>query len=154
MHATRITFILAGLLLPLIGPLSAAEAAPSNPGTPPAQRTSALVDRNQAVAKVADRACVTSGGYGGARFKKLTGPVTKLKVTLWAYDGVSDGQHVRVRLVTKNSKGQRHYWKWHKTSSEKTWHTTARDVYGIFEVGAQVAQFKGDRRLDMCTAWK
>ncbi|GAA3679353.1 hypothetical protein [Streptomyces iranensis] len=129
-------------------------ATSASPALADRNNTVAPPERNQTVTALRVKSCVTTGGAGSVRYKGFSQPVQKLKLRLWAWDAVADGQHVRVRLVTKNHKDHKRYWKWHKTSSDNKWRTTARDNHGIFNVGVQVAQFKGNKRLELCTSWK
>lgn len=101
--------------------------------------------------------CTTKGAEGFIYIPKFDGPVTSLKLEWHITDILADDHHARIRFLSKQHNGKIHYWPWHKAMGGKGDHqyapTTANDDYGIFDVGAEVARFEGNTKLNSCVEW-
>ncbi|MEW2614854.1 hypothetical protein AB0937_32690 [Streptomyces sp. NPDC047880] len=101
--------------------------------------------------------CKTTGADGFIFIPTFDGAVSSLELEWHITDTLADDHHARIRFLSKQHNGKTHYWPWHKATGGKGDHeyasTTARDDYGIFEVGAEVARFEGNRKLNSCIEW-
>ncbi|GGR74427.1 hypothetical protein GCM10010269_11850 [Streptomyces humidus] len=101
--------------------------------------------------------CTTTGADGFIYIPSFNGPVTALKLEWHITDTLADGHHARIRFLSKQHDGTIHYWPWHKAVGGKGDHeyaaTTATDSYGIFDIGAEVARYEGDTKLNSCVDW-
>ncbi|MER6558556.1 hypothetical protein ABT300_12560 [Streptomyces sp. NPDC001027] len=101
--------------------------------------------------------CTTTGADGFAYVPSFKGAVSTLKLEWHITDTLADGHHARIRFLSKQHDGTIHYWPWHKAAGGKGDHeyaaTTATDSSGIFDIGAEVARFEGDTKLNSCVDW-
>ncbi|MEU8027192.1 hypothetical protein AB0C13_00965 [Streptomyces sp. NPDC049099] len=97
--------------------------------------------------------CNTTGASGGLTVPNFNGPTDHIRVHMDAYDSLSDGHEVKIRLITTNAAGKYHYWAWHGNyggaGTDKEFNTTAKDDSGIFGAGIQVAR----ANLNSCITW-
>ncbi|WP_405924728.1 hypothetical protein [Streptomyces sp. NBC_00035] len=118
----------------------------------------ATLTTSPAQAAAANRGCDTTGADGFIYFPSWgTGPVTTLKLEWHLDDTLADGHHTRIRFLSKQHDGTIHYWPWHKNTGGAGNHewaaTSATDSYGIFDIGAEIARYEGDTKLNSCTDW-
>ncbi|WP_406269825.1 hypothetical protein OHT93_17220 [Streptomyces sp. NBC_00191] len=103
------------------------------------------------------RGCVTTGASGGYDYSNYHGPDAKVAIKFNLSDTASDGHHVRIRFISKNVNGTIKYWAWRSNldgaHTTKYWSTTAADSSGLFDIGVQVARFKGNTVLNACADW-
>ncbi|MER8006054.1 hypothetical protein [Streptomyces sp. NPDC094149] len=101
--------------------------------------------------------CATTGASGGVKISNWSGPGATVGLTFNLIDTLGDDHHVRIRLVSEQSGGNKVYWPWRKNydgvNTTKTWTSTASDDRGLFEIGVEVARFEGDQLLNSCTNW-
>ncbi|WP_327722087.1 hypothetical protein OG381_46860 [Streptomyces sp. NBC_00490] len=102
--------------------------------------------------------CFTTGAAGSMGYDYQGGVTAPIDVELGVSDTSADSHHVAVRLITRDTNGDRHNWSWHHWYSGKdtgnTWNTTAQDTdKGIRDLGVQAAVFEGDHLLNSCTEW-
>lgn len=103
------------------------------------------------------RVCTTAGAVGGYEFSNYHGPDARIAIRFYLSDTSNDGHNVRVRLISKNVRGTIKYWAWHANldgpGTTKHWNTTASDSSGLFDIGVQIARFRGNTILNACAKW-
>ncbi|MCX5429994.1 hypothetical protein OHU11_20190 [Streptomyces sp. NBC_00257] len=103
------------------------------------------------------RGCSTAGSSGSITIENWTGPGATVKLSINLYDTAADGHHSRIRLVSKDTFGNRHNWPWRMNydgqGNGKTWKTTASHTNGLFDLGVDVATFEGDTMQNACSDW-
>lgn len=101
--------------------------------------------------------CTTTGASGLVQITNWHNPGERVGLTFTLTDLEPDGHHVRIRLVSKQHNDARKNWPWRKNTrgsgTTETWNSSASDSSGLFEIGAQIARFEGDRLLNSCTDW-
>ncbi|MGQ4381963.1 hypothetical protein [Streptomyces sp. SAS_270] len=116
-----------------------------------------LIAATPAAAQDVDRWCSTTGASGGVTVYNYDQATDHIALTMNAYDGLADGHHASVRLLTKNYAGTIKYWPWHANyygvGTNANWDTTATNSSGIHDVGVQIARFEGSTLLNSCTDW-
>ncbi|MEU0664653.1 hypothetical protein ABZ508_01330 [Streptomyces lavendulocolor] len=122
----------------LAGAASAATAAGGGPG--------------------ATLAATTTGAYGNSTIS-FAGKTYADSIYFRAVDTAADGNHARIRLVTKRSNGSLAYWSWRAnydgSMTEKEWYTSLSDPQGITAVLIQVCRAEGDTLLNCANSeWK
>ncbi|GEB58387.1 hypothetical protein [Streptomyces gardneri] len=102
--------------------------------------------------------CSTTGAYGAMSWTNYWGPGYTINLKFTLTDKLADGNSVAVRLISKDTFGRIHNWKWNKNSQgngrTSTWNTTASHVNGLFDIGIQVARLNSDGSVkNTCTKW-
>ncbi|MEU2507884.1 hypothetical protein ABZ621_24660 [Streptomyces sp. NPDC007863] len=104
------------------------------------------------------RSCGTTGAFGDYQFSNWYGPDATINVAFSLTDTASDGNSVRVRMISKNVNGAVTYYQWRSNTSgygtTSRWTTTASNSMGLFDIGIQVARINSDGSVrNMCTSW-
>lgn len=112
----------------------------------------------QAAGTTAFRHCSTTGASGGITISNWHGPDAKVGLDMSVSDLSSDNHQVRVRFISKDTRGAIKYWPWRANNdgsgTTKEWKTTAEYSGGLFEVGVQVARFAGNTQVNSCSTWR
>ncbi|MEU7073072.1 hypothetical protein AB0B30_29790 [Streptomyces narbonensis] len=102
--------------------------------------------------------CSTTGASGKMSWTNYWGPGYTINLKFTLTDTQADGNSVAMRLVSKDTFGRIHYWKWNKNTQgngkTSTWNTTASHVNGLFDIGLEVVRLGSDGSVrNTCTKW-
>jgi hypothetical protein len=102
--------------------------------------------------------CHTYGATGDMEYDGWSvGTRSTIDLGLSVVDTNADGNHVRIRFVSKYYSGDVHYWGWRSwtggSGAGQAWYTTAQDSAGMYAIGIQVARFEGSTMLNSKTCW-
>ncbi|MCX4455358.1 hypothetical protein OG585_22385 [Streptomyces sp. NBC_01340] len=102
--------------------------------------------------------CFTTGASGSVAINGWNaGGKNMPDVVLKVYDELSDGRHVRIRLIVSYMAGGTTYFPWHADydgyGTYKEWDTSVTGGAQIGNAAVQVARYEGDDQLNYCTEW-
>ncbi|MFI6420300.1 hypothetical protein ACIBG6_23235 [Streptomyces sp. NPDC050842] len=120
--------------------------------------TSGSAQATQAGLDSGAKSCITTGASGVMSYSNYWGPGYTINLKFTLTDTQADGNSVALRLVSKDTFGRVHLWKWNKNTQgngkTSTWNTTASHMNGLFDIGLEVARLNSDGSVkNICTKW-
>ncbi|MER7515144.1 hypothetical protein [Streptomyces sp. NPDC126499] len=102
--------------------------------------------------------CSTPGASGNYQYNNYYGPDATVYIYFSLTDTASDGNSVRVRMLSKDVNGATTYYPWRANTggynTTSKWQTTASNSRGLFDIGIQVARINTNGSIrNICTSW-